>query len=111
LFIKTQSGPVGARRAGFTSFYSSCPVCLPARTVILESPWSMAAPKCSPAQEQMGLQLVARGFFVWAMQDLIAKAATLLEALPYFQRFRSQTFVVKYGGFTDWGATEQSAKR
>jgi acetylglutamate kinase len=32
------------------------------------------------------------------MQDLIAKAATLLEALPYIQRFRSQTFVVKYGG-------------
>jgi acetylglutamate kinase len=32
------------------------------------------------------------------VQDLIAKAATLLEALPYIQRFRSQTFVVKYGG-------------
>ena len=32
------------------------------------------------------------------MQDLIAKVATLLEALPYIQRFRSQTFVVKYGG-------------
>jgi acetylglutamate kinase len=32
------------------------------------------------------------------MQDLIAKAATLLEALPYVQRFRSQTFIVKYGG-------------
>jgi acetylglutamate kinase len=32
------------------------------------------------------------------MQNLIAKAATLLEALPYIQRFRSQTFVVKYGG-------------
>ena len=32
------------------------------------------------------------------MQDLIAKAATLLEALPYLQRFRSATFVVKYGG-------------
>jgi acetylglutamate kinase len=32
------------------------------------------------------------------MQDLIAKAATLLEALPYIQRFRSQTFVVNYGG-------------
>ena len=32
------------------------------------------------------------------MQDLIAKAATLLEALPYIQRFRSQTFVVKCGG-------------
>jgi len=32
------------------------------------------------------------------MQDFIAKAAMLLEALPYIQRFRSQTFVVKYGG-------------
>jgi acetylglutamate kinase len=32
------------------------------------------------------------------MQSLIAKAETLLEALPYMQRFRSQTFVVKYGG-------------
>jgi acetylglutamate kinase len=32
------------------------------------------------------------------MQNLIAKAATLLEALPYVQRFRNQTFVVKYGG-------------
>ena len=32
------------------------------------------------------------------MQDLIAKAATLLEALPYIQRFRGATFVIKYGG-------------
>ncbi|MEW6303273.1 MAG: acetylglutamate kinase [Verrucomicrobiota bacterium] len=32
------------------------------------------------------------------MQDLIAKAATLLEALPYIQRFSGETFVVKYGG-------------
>ncbi len=32
------------------------------------------------------------------MKDLISKANTLLEALPYIQRFRSQTFVVKYGG-------------
>jgi acetylglutamate kinase len=32
------------------------------------------------------------------MQNLIDKATTLLEALPYIQRFRSQTFVVKYGG-------------
>lgn len=32
------------------------------------------------------------------MQDLIAKAATLLEALPYLQKFRGATFVVKYGG-------------
>src|SRR5205823_8010388 len=32
------------------------------------------------------------------MRDLISKADVLLEALPYIQRFRSQTFVVKYGG-------------
>ncbi|MCC6354609.1 MAG: acetylglutamate kinase [Verrucomicrobiae bacterium] len=32
------------------------------------------------------------------MEDLIAKAATLLEALPYIQRFSGATFVVKYGG-------------
>src|SRR3954466_13124552 len=32
------------------------------------------------------------------MQEIISKAATLLEALPYIQRFRSQTFVIKYGG-------------
>src|SRR5436305_8287734 len=32
------------------------------------------------------------------MQELISKAGVLLEALPYIQRFRNQTFVVKYGG-------------
>ena len=32
------------------------------------------------------------------MNDLIAKAEVLLEALPYIQRFRSSIFVVKYGG-------------
>src|SRR5713101_1082086 len=32
------------------------------------------------------------------MQDLIAKAAMLLEALPYIQKFSGATFVVKYGG-------------
>lgn len=32
------------------------------------------------------------------MQELIAKARTLLEALPYIQRFGGQTFVIKYGG-------------
>ena len=29
---------------------------------------------------------------------MIAKAATLLEALPYIQKFSGETFVVKYGG-------------
>jgi acetylglutamate kinase len=32
------------------------------------------------------------------MQQLISKASVLLEALPYLQRFRGQTFVIKYGG-------------
>ena len=32
------------------------------------------------------------------MKEIITKASTLLEALPYIQRFRSETFVVKYGG-------------
>ncbi len=32
------------------------------------------------------------------MQELIHKAEVLLEALPYIQRFRRHTFVVKYGG-------------
>jgi acetylglutamate kinase len=32
------------------------------------------------------------------VQDPIAKANTLLEALPYIQKFSGETFVVKYGG-------------
>ena len=32
------------------------------------------------------------------MKELISKAHTLLEALPYIQRFSHVTFVVKYGG-------------
>jgi acetylglutamate kinase len=32
------------------------------------------------------------------MQDLISKATTLLEALPYIQKFSGAIFVVKYGG-------------
>jgi acetylglutamate kinase len=32
------------------------------------------------------------------MQNLIAKADTLLEALPYIQKFSGATFVIKYGG-------------
>ena len=30
--------------------------------------------------------------------DAVTKAQVLLEALPYVQRFRGATFVVKYGG-------------
>src|SRR5258708_6075491 len=32
------------------------------------------------------------------MEEIVSKAATLLEALPYIQRFRGQVFVIKYGG-------------
>ncbi len=32
------------------------------------------------------------------MQDLIQKAATLQEALPYIRRFHGEIFVIKYGG-------------
>src|SRR6266705_4750901 len=32
------------------------------------------------------------------MNYLIAKAETLLEALPYIQKFSGATFVIKYGG-------------
>jgi acetylglutamate kinase len=32
------------------------------------------------------------------MQTLVAKAHTLLEALPYIQKFSGATFVIKYGG-------------
>lgn len=32
------------------------------------------------------------------MQTLIAKASTLLEALPYIQKYSGATFVIKYGG-------------
>ena len=32
------------------------------------------------------------------MPDLLAKAETLVEALPYLQRYAGETFVIKYGG-------------
>src|SRR5678816_4371339 len=32
------------------------------------------------------------------IRDSISKAATLLEALPYIQKFSGATFVIKYGG-------------
>ena len=32
------------------------------------------------------------------MENLVAKANTLLEALPYIQKFSGATFVIKYGG-------------
>src|SRR6266436_10304186 len=38
------------------------------------------------------------GETIRSMQDLIFKAATLLEALPYIQKFSGATFAIKYGG-------------
>ena len=32
------------------------------------------------------------------MQERIAKAEVLLDALPYIRRFAGKTFVIKYGG-------------
>ena len=32
------------------------------------------------------------------MQEIIQKAETLHEALPYIKRFHGRTFVIKYGG-------------
>ncbi|MDH5677718.1 MAG: acetylglutamate kinase [Nitrospinota bacterium] len=32
------------------------------------------------------------------LDKLVAKAATLLEALPYIRKFKGKTFVIKYGG-------------
>lgn len=32
------------------------------------------------------------------MEKIISKAATLIEALPYLQKYRGKTFVLKYGG-------------
>ena len=32
------------------------------------------------------------------MPDLLAKAETLVEALPYLQRYAGETIVIKYGG-------------
>ena len=40
----------------------------------------------------------SQSLLMLTMDEIISKAATLLEALPYMQRFRGQIFVVKYGG-------------
>ncbi len=45
-----------------------------------------------------GLSFAAEFFYEYRVQDLITKASTLLEALPYIQKFSGATFVVKYGG-------------
>src|SRR5260221_7666953 len=50
------------------------------------------------AIQSPSLSLPARVSNLRSMQDLISKAETLLEALPYIQRFSGATFVIKYGG-------------
>src|SRR5260221_12379130 len=50
------------------------------------------------AIQSPSLSLPARVSNLRSMQDLIIKAETLLEALPYIQKFSGATFVVKYGG-------------
>ena len=42
-----------------------------------------------------------------ALQGSIEKAATLIEALPYIQKFRGKIAVVKYGGSTMVGGQEE----
>jgi len=46
----------------------------------------------------IALSFAWKFFYEYGVQDLIAKADTLLEALPYIQKFRGATFIVKYGG-------------
>ena len=36
------------------------------------------------------------------MQEILAKAEVLIEALPYIQRFNRKIIVVKYGGAPWW---------
>jgi len=36
--------------------------------------------------------------FLTEVHDLVSKAEVLLEALPFLQRYRGRTFVIKYGG-------------
>jgi acetylglutamate kinase len=38
------------------------------------------------------------GVLLTGVNDLISKAGVLLEALPFLQRYRGKTFVIKYGG-------------
>lgn len=51
--------------------------------------------RCGPGRRASG---ISSANSLLLMQDLIAKATTLLEALPYIQKFNGATFVIKYGG-------------
>jgi acetylglutamate kinase len=66
------------------------------RVFVVQRPFR--APYPWPGMRFPGLRRVAGRVLIGGVQDLIAKAATLLEALPYIQRFSGATFVVKYGG-------------
>jgi len=48
------------------------------------------------APNRVGLRLTA--CYTLLVQDLIQKAETLQEALPYIRRFHGDVFVIKYGG-------------
>jgi len=48
-----------------------------------------------PPQQPKGRRPAVRSLI---MQELIAKARALIEALPYIQKFSAATFVIKYGG-------------
>ena len=61
-----------------------------------QSRLQVSAPRHTPPV--LGFPRLRAWFNLGAVQDLIAKAATLLEALPYIQKFSGATFVVKYGG-------------
>ena len=47
---------------------------------------------------QQSLDSPARFAFLFPVTNEQAKAATLIEALPYLQRFRGETFLIKIGG-------------
>ncbi|HET6332471.1 MAG TPA: acetylglutamate kinase [Polyangiales bacterium] len=53
----------------------------------------MLAGSADPGYTSGSLQASPR-----VMEELIEKAAVLLEALPYIRRFHGRTFVIKYGG-------------
>lgn len=57
-----------------------------------------AVDDCMPGMPHKNVATRRKLFFIAAVQDLISKAATLLEALPYIQKFSGEIFVVKYGG-------------
>lgn len=56
----------------------------------------MSPPRRAPGTR--GIRDVEEGNYVMDMAGLIQQAHTLVEALPYIQRFAGKTVVIKYGG-------------